>query len=117
MATVESAYDEHDCCDDVVGWSVSSNAGGFSGSTSVFAEKDRVIAANSLVNRLYGILFDPFLLAGRRFVPPEGGSLHFDLEATAGNVTDGYAQACVQIVVYPIDADGNVMDFPSWASE
>ena len=117
MATVESAYDEHDCCDDVVGWSVSSSAGDFGGQTSVIAEKNRIIAASSLDNRLYGILFDPFLLAGRRFVPPEGGSLHFDLEATAGNVTDGYAQTCVQIVVYPIDADGNVMDFPSWAGE
>ena len=39
------------------------------------------------------------------------------LTATAQNATDGLRETCVQIVVYPVDANGNIIGLPTWVNQ
>ena len=103
---------------DSVSWQVTSNGGGsMSGSASVEGNWSDLLGAASWENELYGVKYDPLFLCGQRFDPPPGEPLELDLTATAQNATDGLRETCVQIVIYPIDADGNVIGLPDWVGQ
>ena len=104
--------------DDTVSWSVTSNSGGgLSGSTSVFAQSEALAGAVSLVNRLYGVDYDPLFLAGQRFFAPLDDSLRLQISVSASDAVDDKRETCIQVVVYPIGENGNVIGLPSWVSE
>ena len=101
--------------DDRVSWTVTSNVGtGFSGTASVLGRMDAIHAAQSIENDLYGIKYDPLFLEGAHFAAPSDGRLRLRLMATAQNVGDGLRETCVQIVVFPTDANGAIIGWPPW---
>ena len=51
---------------------------------------------------------------GQMFAAPSDDVLRLSLTASAQNATDGLRETCVQIVVYPVDANGNIIGLPSW---
>lgn len=104
--------------DDTVSWSVTSNGGGgLSGSTSVFAQSEALAGAVSLVNRLYGVDYDPLFLAGQRFIVPSDDSLRLQISVSASDAVDDKRETCIQVVVYPIGENGNVVGLPDWVGE
>ena len=101
--------------DDRVSWTVTSNVGtGFSGTASALGRMDAIHAAQSIENDLYGVEFDPLFLEGAHFAAPSDGRLRLRLMATAQNVGDGLRETCVQIVVFPTDANGAIIGWPPW---
>ena len=103
--------------DDSVSWSVTSNGnGGLNGQTSVFAERERIAAANSITHHLYEIDYDPLLLSGCRFDPPDDDILRLTIHVTATNAIDQLRETCVQVIVFPIDENGQVVGKPDWVS-
>ena len=101
--------------DDRIGWSVTVNTGeSLVGSLSVMELLEDVENARSFAKRLYGIRFNPILLGAKRFDAIAGQRLTLHMMATAQNVGDGLRETCVQIVVYPIDANGNIIGLPVW---
>ena len=113
MATTET--DGIPPYDDRVSWTVTSNVGtGFSGTASVLGRMDAIHAAQSIENDLYGIKYDPLFLEGAHFAAPSDGRLRLRLMATAQNVGDGLRETCVQIVVFPTDANGAIIGWPPW---
>ena len=126
MAEGQSAYvavymassepDANPAYDDSVSWAVTSNGGGsLSGSTSVFDSSSALANAVLWENELYGVEYDPLFLVGQLFTAPPDDVLRLSLSATAQNATDGLRETCVQIVVYPVDANGNPIGLPTWA--
>ena len=104
--------------DDTVSWSVTSNGGGgLSGSTSVFAQSEGLAHGMDLVNFMYGMWFDPVVLDKGRLDAPAEGALRLQITATASDAIDDKRETCVQVVVYPIDANGNVIGLPAWVGE
>ena len=75
---------------------------------------DAIHAAQSIENDLYGIKYDPLFLEGAHFAAPSDGRLRLRLMATAQNVGDGLRETCVQIVVFPTDANGAIIGWPPW---
>ena len=113
MATTEP--DSNPAYDDSISWSVTSNGGGsLSGSTSVFGSSSALANAVSWNHELYGVEYDPLFLGGQMFTAPADDMLRLSLTATAQNTTDGLRETCVQIVVYPVDGNGNIIGLPSW---
>ena len=111
-----SEYGANPAYDDSVSWSVTSNgSGNFAGSASVMGQWSALANAVSWVNELYGVEYDPLFLGGQMFTAPSDDVLRLSLTATAQNATDGLRETCVQIVVYPVDGNGNIIGLPSWA--
>ena len=103
--------------DDTVSWSVQSNGGGgLSGDTSVFAEQTNLAAAMSLSHHLYNIEYGPLFLAGSRFNPPADDILRLSIHVTATDTVDHLRETCVQVIVYPIDENGQIAGQPDWIS-
>ena len=104
--------------DDTVSWSVTSNNGGsLSGSTSVFAQSEGLAGGMNLVHYVYGTRLDPIVLGGARFTAPADDSLRLQINVTASDAVDDKRETCVQVVVYPIDENGNVVGLPDWVGE
>ena len=103
--------------DDTVSWSVTSNGGGsLSGSTSVFAKSEALACGMDLVHYMYGMDLDPIVLGGARFTAPSNDSLRLQISVSASDAVDDKRETCVQVVVYPIDENGNVVGLPDWVS-
>ena len=114
MATIENVLDVSDCRDDRVTWSVLANGGEIlGGSATVFEKQQELRNAHLSVHGLYGILGDPIYLGGCRVEAPDDGQLDLRLVATAQNADDGLSETCLQIVVFPIDENGNVVGLPN----
>ena len=113
-ATIENVLDVSDCRDDRVTWSVLANGGEIlGGSATVFEKQQELRNAHLSVHGLYGILGDPIYLGGCRVEAPDDGQLDLRLVATARNADDGLSETCLQIVVFPIDENGNVVGMPN----
>ena len=116
MATTEP--DSNPAYDDSISWSVTSNGGSsLSGSTSVFDSSPALANAVSWDNELYGVEYDPLFLGGQVFPAPSDDVLRLSLSATAQNATDGLRETCVQIVIYPVDANGGIIGLPQWVNQ
>ena len=87
------------------------------GTTSAFDSSSALANAVSWENELYGVEYDPLFLCGQLFTAPPDDVLRLSLTATAQNATDGLRETCVQIVVYPVDADGNIIGLPQWVNQ
>ena len=112
-----SEPDSNPAYDDSVSWSINSNgSGSMSGSASVMDSWSALQGAESWGNELYGVERDPLFLGGRMFAVPSDDVLRLSLTATAQNATDGLRETCVQIVIYPVDANGNIIGLPSWVN-
>ena len=110
-----SEPDSNPAYDDSVSWSITSNgSGSLSGTTSVTERWEALQGAASWDNELYGVGYDPLFLGGRIFAAPPDDVLRLSLSATAQNATDGLRETCVQIVVYPVDGNGNIIGLPQW---
>ena len=116
MASTEP--DSNPAYDDSVSWSITSNGGGsFCGSATVLGQWSALGGAASWDNELYGVEYDPLFLGGQMFAAPSDDVLRLSLTATAQNATDGLRETCVQIVVYPTDANGNPIGLPTWVNQ
>ena len=104
--------------DDTVSWSITSNNGGsLSGSTSVFANSEGLAGGMNLVHYVYGMRLDPIVLGGTRFTPPADDSLRLQINVMSLDAIDDKRETCVQVVVYPVDENGNVIGLPDWMHE
>ena len=113
MATTET--DGIPPYDDRVSWTVTSNTGvALTGGGSVLGRLGDLCGARSWLNRLYGVKYDPLFVEGMRFDAPQEGRLTLHMMTTAQNADDGLRETCVQIVVYPIDANGEIIGWPTW---
>ena len=113
MATTET--DGIPPYDDRVSWTVTSNTGvALTGGGSVLGRLGDLCGARSWLNRLYGVKYDPLFVEGMRFDAPQDGRLTLHMMTTAQNADDGLRETCVQIVVYPIDANGEIIGWPTW---
>ncbi len=113
MATTET--DGIPPYDDRVSWTVTSNTGvALTGGGSVLGRLGDLCGARSWLNRLYGVKYDPLFVEGLRFDAPQEGRLTLHMMTTAQNADDGLRETCVQIVVYPIDANGEIIGWPTW---
>ena len=113
-----SEPDSNPAYDDSVSWSITSNgSGSFSGSASVMDHWSALEGAESWENELYGVEYDPLFLGGQIFAAPSDDVLRLSLTASAQNATDGLRETCVQIVVYPTDANGNIIGLPTWVNQ
>ena len=104
--------------DDTVSWSVTSNGGGsLSGSTSVFAQSEGLAGQLNFEHYVYGMLYDPVVLGCSRFTAPADDSLRLQITVSASDAVDDLRETCVQVAVYPIDENGNVVGLPNWVGE
>ena len=104
--------------DDTISWCVTANSGGeLSGSATLFDQMDMLSSISSWEHELYGIRRDPLFLSGSYFTAPSDDVLRLSLSATAQNATDGLRETCVQIVVYPVDVNGNIIGLPPWVNQ
>ena len=116
MASAENMGNISDCCDDCISWNVMVNgASVLSGETSTFALHDALFVATDDSYRIYGIWSHPLYLGGCQIDPPNGDDYGIRLIGTAQNVGDGLRQTCLQIGIFPIDDNGVVVGWPSWA--
>lgn len=116
MASAEDMGNIADCCDDRISWNVQVNGTSvLSGETSAYAHHDTLYAVALETHRLYGIEWPMILLGGCQVDPPSGDNYGIRLIGTAQNVGDGLRQTCLQIGIFPIDDNGNVVGWPSWA--
>ena len=116
MATVEFPDLRIPYCDDSVGWRVTaSGCDDFSGTATVSGELDAVAEAHGVHNWQPGIDGCGHLLSCRRYNANGNTPLDLHLEAWAQNAEDGVRQTAMQLVLFPIDQDGNPVGWPSWA--
>ena len=116
MASAEDMGNIADCCDDRISWNVQVNGMSvLSGETSAYAHHDTLYAMALETHRLYGIEWPLILLGGCQVDPPNGDDYGIRLIGTAQNAGDGLRQTCLQIGIFPIDDDGVVVGWPSWA--
>ena len=116
MATSEEVLDINGYNNDSVSWQVLSNGSAIlSGETDVSEQAQAIENAYSWTNRLYGFTRGPVYLGGCSVAAPADGQLDLRLVATAQNAGDGLRQTCLQIAVFPIDENGTVVGWPSWA--
>lgn len=117
MATVEFPDLRIPYCNDSVGWCVTaSGCNAFSGTATVSGELDAVAEAHGPFKRQKGVSGCEHLLSSRRYDAPSDAPLTLNLEAWAANAQDGLRQTAMQLVVYPIDDDDNIVGWPTWAS-
>lgn len=116
MATTEWPNNPLLCCDDHVGWRITATGNDdFTGSTSVQQQLSAIPTTLFWVNGLYGVLCNPIILAAQRLTAPVGENMEIRLQAWAQNAVDGLRSTCLQIVIFPIDENGNVLGWPPWA--
>ena len=116
MASAEDMGNIADCCDDRISWNVQVNGMSvLSGETSTYAHHDTLYAMALETHRLYGIEWPLILLGGCQVDPPNGDDYGIRLIGTAQNAGDGLRQTCLQIGIFPIDDNGAVVGWPSWA--
>ena len=116
MATVEFPDLRIPYCNDSVGWCVAANGfSDFSGTATVSGELDAVAEAHGVHNWQPGIDGCGHLLSCRRYNANGNTPLDLHLEAWAQNAEDGVRQTAMQLVLFPIDQDGNPVGWPSWA--
>ncbi len=116
MASAEDMGNIADCCDDRISWNVQVNGMSvLSGETSAYAHHDTLYAMALETHRLYGIEWPLILLGGCQVDPPNGDDYGIRLIGTAQNAGDGLRQTCLQIGIFPIDDNGVVVGWPSWA--
>ena len=56
-------------------------------------------------------------LAGQRFNSPGDDILRLSIRVSASDAVDNLRETCVQVAVYPIDDQGNVVGKPDWLRE
>ena len=116
MATVE--YPHEQVYNDSVSWSVSSNGGGaLSGTTTIVEQEQALASARQEANCQYGFIHSPMFLAGQRFNSPGDDILRLSIRVSASDAVDNLRETCVQVAVYPIDDQGNVVGKPDWLRE
>lgn len=116
MATAEDPNNPTNCFNDVIRWRISANGNpDCAGTTSVYEQLEALSAADNFSDQLYGVFYNPILVDDGIFAATPGESLQLNLEAMAQNVGDGKRQTCVQIVVFPISANG-IEGLPDWVS-